>query len=240
MMADSSGICWAVERLDHMLGFGVLHRMVMHRNALLPASVKETKQSRWRARATGRPSCATFRQCTRLTPPVRRLAPTAQAGTYEMRDLVKQARGIRSETAYALDARGARCGQSRGAVASGYHNLLLAPAERRTSERSAITHCPRQQSSDFDHRPARAFESDRPLRDDRWPGNRTDSGNADPLPCQPTTKVTTGRRGLATSSPQNVLELPWRRTSVDRIRRQFSLRALISCAPNMREDPPLL
>ncbi|GMR27297.1 hypothetical protein STENOSP10_15160 [Stenotrophomonas sepilia] len=195
MMADSSGICWPVERLDPMLGFGVLHRMVMHRNALLPASGKESKQSRWRARTTCRPSRATFRQCTRFTPPVRRLAPTAQAGTYEMRDLVKQARGIRSETVYALDARGVRCSQSRGVVASGYHNPLLAPAERRTSERSATMRCPRQQSSDFDHRPARALEGGRPLRDDRWPGNRTDSGNADPLPCQPTTKVAAGRQG---------------------------------------------
>lgn len=70
-------------------------------------------------------------QCTKLTTTVRSLARTARAKTDAMRDLVKQLRGIRSETAYALAARGARCRQSRGVAASGYYNLLLAPAERR-------------------------------------------------------------------------------------------------------------
>jgi len=70
-------------------------------------------------------------QCTRFTTAVRRLARTARATTDAMRDLVKQFRGIRSETAYALAARGARCRQSHRVAASGYHNLLLAPAERR-------------------------------------------------------------------------------------------------------------
>lgn len=70
-------------------------------------------------------------QCTRFTTAVRRLARTARSTTDAMRDLVKQLRGIRSETAYALAARGARCRQSHRVAASGYHNLLLAPAERR-------------------------------------------------------------------------------------------------------------
>ena len=70
-------------------------------------------------------------QCTRFTTAVRSLARTARAKTDAMRDLVKQLRGIRSETAYALAARGARCRQSRGVAVSGYHNPLLASAERR-------------------------------------------------------------------------------------------------------------
>lgn len=70
-------------------------------------------------------------QCTRFTTAVRHLARTARSTTDAMRDLVKQLRGIRSETAYALAARGARCRQSHRVAASGYHNLLLAPAERR-------------------------------------------------------------------------------------------------------------
>lgn len=70
-------------------------------------------------------------QCTRITTAVRHRARTALARTDAMLDLVKQLRGIRSETAYALAARGARCRQSHRVAASGYHNLLLAPAERR-------------------------------------------------------------------------------------------------------------
>lgn len=70
-------------------------------------------------------------QCTRFTNAVRHLARTVRARMYAMRDLVKQIRGIRSETAYALAARRARCRQSHRGAASGYHNLLLAPAERR-------------------------------------------------------------------------------------------------------------
>jgi len=70
-------------------------------------------------------------QCTRFTTAVRRLARTARVTTDAMRDLVKQFRGIRSETAYALAARGARCRQSHRVRASSHHNLLLATAERR-------------------------------------------------------------------------------------------------------------
>lgn len=70
-------------------------------------------------------------QRTRFTAAVRRLARTARATTDAMHDLVKQLRGIRSETAYALAARDARCRQSHRVAASGYYNLLLAPAERR-------------------------------------------------------------------------------------------------------------
>lgn len=70
-------------------------------------------------------------QCTMFTIAVRRLARTARATTHAMCDLVKQLRGIRSEIAYALAARGARCSQSRGVAGSDYHNLLLAPAARR-------------------------------------------------------------------------------------------------------------
>lgn len=70
-------------------------------------------------------------RCTRFTTAVRHPARTARARTDAMLDLVKQLRGIRSETAYALAARGARCRQRHRVAASGYHNLLLAPAERR-------------------------------------------------------------------------------------------------------------
>lgn len=70
-------------------------------------------------------------QCTRFTTAGRHRAPTALARTDAMRDLVKQIRGIRSETAYAPAARRARCRQNHRGAASGYHNLLLAPAERR-------------------------------------------------------------------------------------------------------------
>lgn len=70
-------------------------------------------------------------QCTRFTTAVRHLARTVRAKMYAMRDLVKQIRGIRSETAYAPAARRARCRQNHRGAASGYHNLLLAPAERR-------------------------------------------------------------------------------------------------------------
>lgn len=69
--------------------------------------------------------------CTSFTTYVRLLTRTARARTDAMRDLVKQLRGIWSETAYALAARGARCRQSHRVTESGYHNLLLGPAERR-------------------------------------------------------------------------------------------------------------
>lgn len=70
-------------------------------------------------------------QCTRFTTTARHLARTARATTDAMRDLVKQLRGTRSETACAIAARGARCRQSRGVAGSGYHDPLLASAERR-------------------------------------------------------------------------------------------------------------
>lgn len=70
-------------------------------------------------------------QCTRFTTAVRHRARTVRARMYATRDLAKQIRSIRSETAYAPAARRARCRQSHRVAASGYHNLVLAPAERR-------------------------------------------------------------------------------------------------------------
>ncbi len=70
-------------------------------------------------------------QCTRFTTAVLHQARTARARTDTLCELVTQIRGIRSETAYARDARSARCRQNHRLAASGYHHLPLAPAERR-------------------------------------------------------------------------------------------------------------
>lgn len=70
-------------------------------------------------------------RCTRFSTAVRHLTRTVRARTDAMCEMVKQFRGVRPETAYALAALGARCRQSHRIAASGYQNLLLAPADRR-------------------------------------------------------------------------------------------------------------
>lgn len=70
-------------------------------------------------------------QCTRFTTAVRLRNQTERARTDTARELLKQIRGIRSETANPLTARDARCHRRDEAEIGGNRNSPRAPATRR-------------------------------------------------------------------------------------------------------------